>query len=107
VSAGGRHTLVTFERGTATTDDYGGETLTWGQVAQAWARVTYGTGAERRQAAQEQAEQAATIMALWTPTLAAVAVKDRITFNGASWDITSVAPIGLNTEIHFTATRSA
>jgi len=106
MNAGERHTLVTFERGTATTDDYGGEALEWGTAAQAWAKVTYGTGQERRQAAQEQAEQAVTIMALWTPALASVGGKDRASFNGAAWDITSVALVGLNTEIHFTATRS-
>ena len=99
-------TLVTFDRGTPVTDDYGGETLEWAQLGAAMAKVTYGTGEERRRAAQEQAEQAATVMVRWTPTLADVDAKDRAIFNGTVWDITSIAPVGLNKELHFTVTRS-
>jgi hypothetical protein len=29
----------------------------------------------------------------------------RINFDGDAWDITSKVPIGLNRELHFTATR--
>jgi head-tail adaptor len=103
---GKRDRLVTFERATVTTDDHGGETLTWAELVQAWARVRYGTGQERREAAQERSDQVASFECIWTPTLATVAVTDRISFGGA-WDITSAALVGLNREIHFTAVRSA
>ena len=97
--------LVTFQRGTAATDDYGGETHTWAEYAQAWAQVRAGTGAERRQAAQESAEQTRTFVTDWNPTLEAVTVRDRISYRGGDWDITDVALDG-NREIQFTATRS-
>ena len=72
------------------------------------AKVLYGTGQERRQAAQEGAQQAATIMVNWTPDLASVVAKDRVSFDGFAWDITSPpARVGLNDELHFTAVRSA
>jgi head-tail adaptor len=107
IPAGDRTTLVTFERGTSSTDDYGGETLVWAPVQRAWSKVLYGTGAERRQAAQEAAQQTATVMVNWTPALATIGPKDRATFGGISWDITSqAARVGLNDELHFTVVRS-
>lgn len=108
IPAGERPTLATFERGTASTDDYGGETLSWSTLTTARAKVLYGTGAERRQAAQEGAEQTATVLCNWTPTLAIVGAKDRVTFDGAQWDIASPpARVGLNDELHYTVKRSA
>jgi SPP1 family predicted phage head-tail adaptor len=109
IPAGERTTVVTFEHGTSATDDYGGETLTWAsRSAEAWAKVLYGTGQERRQAAQESADQAATVMVNWTPTLGGVVPKDRATFDGFAWDITAPpARVGLNDELHFTVVRSA
>lgn len=104
---GQRDRLVTFERGTVTTDDYGGETASWATYAQAWARVRFGSGQERREAAQEAGVQAATFEVLWSPTLDDISITDRIQFDGAAWDITNRAPVGLNSELHFTATRSA
>lgn len=108
IDAGKRDTLVTFQRGTPTVDDYGGETLAWSTLEPAWAKVLYGTGAERRQAAQEQTQLAATIIVNWTPTLASAVAKDRATFDGFAWDITAPpARVGLNDELHFTVVRSA
>jgi head-tail adaptor len=101
-----RESLVTFERGTASTDDYGGDTMTWATVTTAYANVRYGTGEDRRQAAQERAAQAATFECDWNPTLATVALTDRINWDGDFWDITSRSPMGHN-EIHFAAVRSS
>lgn len=110
MTAGKRNRRITVERGTASTDDYGGVTIDWNTLTleiDAWAEVLFGTGQERREAAQEAGNQAATFIVPWTPTLAATALTDRIQALGAAWDITSIAPVGLNKELHFTATRSA
>src|SRR5690242_5660622 len=103
---GVRESLVTFERGTPTVDDYGGETMSWATLTTAYARIRYGTGQERREAAQERAVQAATFECDWNTTLAGVAVNDRITFESEAWDIVSKAPLG-HEEIHFAAVRSS
>ncbi len=103
--AGDYDQLITFERGTATTDDYGGETHTWATLATAWAQVRRGTGQERREASQEAGSQAATFVTDWNPTLEAVQITDHINYRNDTWDITDVAPDG-NKEIQFTATRS-
>jgi SPP1 family predicted phage head-tail adaptor len=96
---------ITFERAIVTQDAHGGEIEAWSAVADAFAEVLFGTGQERREAAQELATQAATFIVPWTPTLATVAAKDRINGIGVLWDITSAALVGLNKEIHFTAVR--
>lgn len=103
---GQRESLITFEHGSPTTDDHGGETVGWSPLTTAYARIKYGTGQERREAAQEMAVQAATFECDWNPTLAAVAINDRITFDSEAWDIISKAPLG-HKEIHFAAIRSA
>jgi head-tail adaptor len=105
---GQRDSLVTFQRGTPTGDDYGGETISWATLTTAYARVRYGTGQERREAAQERASQAATFECDWNPTLDGVAVNDRLFINEKPtefWDIISPSPLGHN-EIHFAAVRS-
>lgn len=103
---GQRGSLITFQRGTPTPDDYGGETIVWATLTTAWARVEYGTGQERREAAQERASQAATFKCEWSVTLAGVTATDRISFNGDIWDLAPPAPIG-HREIHFSAVRSS
>lgn len=101
-----RDSKITFQRGTPSVDNYGGETVTWATLTTAWARVMYGTGQERREAAQERMAQAATFECEWSTTLTGVTVTDRISFDSDTWDIVSKSPLG-HKEIHFAAVRSA
>lgn len=103
---GKRESLITIQRGTVTADDYGGETTVWSTLITARARVRYGTGQERREAAQERMVQAATFECEWNVGLATVIPTDRIVFDGDNWDIISDSPLG-HREIHFAAVRSA
>lgn len=106
--AGARNRRITFQRFSASADDYGGETQSWTDYATAFASVSYGTGLERRQAAQESASIAATFRVLRNPLTAALSTRDRISFDGGTWDITSVAPTPeLNRHLDVTATRAA
>lgn len=98
--------LITVQRATATTDDYGGETATWATVEQTYAKVRFGLAGEQRNAAQEGGLQAATFEVVPTAALSAVTLKDRIQFDGSDWDITEKAPLERN-RLRFTATRSA
>ena len=104
---GQRDQFITFERGTAVSDDYTSEgSTTWASLTTAWAQVRRGTGQERREASQEAGSQSATFVTDWNPTLEAVQITDRISYRGDTWDVTDVAPDG-NREIQFTAIRSA
>ena len=101
-----RDQLISFERATVVVDEYGGETSTFTELTKAWAQVRWGSGQERREAAQEQATQAATFVCDPNPTLSTVQVTDRIQFQGVAWDITGIGPIR-RSQIHFTAVRAA
>lgn len=98
-------TPITFERYTATQDGSGEETQTWSQLAARDAKVFFGRGDERRQAAMQQGEQPATFQVLNDEVTRTVTLKDRIVYDGANWDIEGRA-VGRLT-IEFTAVRAA
>lgn len=91
MTAGRRDRKIIIERGTPTSDDYGGETISWATLATAWADIRYGTGQERREAAQESAQVAATFQVLANTETRDIATTDRINFEGI-WDIVSAVP---------------
>jgi len=97
--------LIIVQHATATTDDHGGEELTWTELEKAYARVRFGLADEKRQAAQESASQSATFEVAPTSTLLTVSLKDRIQFDNDNWDIVEVAPLARNL-LRFTALRS-
>jgi SPP1 family predicted phage head-tail adaptor len=105
VSRGEFDRLITVQRATVTSDDYGGETPAWANLEQAYARVRFGLAQEKREAAQETAVQTATFEVQPTQVLLGTRMKDRIQFDGSDWDITEVAPLERNL-LRFTAMRS-
>lgn len=92
MTAGKRDQLVTIQRGTPSTDDYGGETITWATLATEWAAVFYGRGDERRQAAVERGQQAAVFQVLSNTDTRSVNLEDRISHDGSYWNIIGIAP---------------
>ena len=107
MTAGRRNTLVTFERATVVQDDYGEETQTWDGQGQEWAAIFWGRGDERRQAAAEQGQQAASFEVLANTLTSSIGVKDRIIGAGSIWDIIEIAPdTPKRGEIRFTAIRA-
>lgn len=108
IRAGKRQFRILFQRATAGTSALGVETQTpWTDVQAAMAAISWGTGAERREAAAENASQVATFRVISTAALRGVTPRDRIVYEGVAWDITGIAPVGdLHREIEFTATRS-
>ena len=100
---GKRPHLIFFQRrGAASDDGYTNQPGAWAEQTRAWAQVRYGTGAERREAAQERASQSATFECDWSPALEAILMTDRIVIFDTAWDIKGKATIGGNKEIHFT-----
>jgi SPP1 family predicted phage head-tail adaptor len=108
VTAGRRNRRVVFQRFTTTTNDYNEEIEVWADYATAFASVSFGTGQERREAAQETASAPATFQVVRNPLTAALTTRDRISFLGGLWDITSVVPSrDFQRFIDITATRTA
>lgn len=106
MKAGPRKYLITVQRYTVTEDPLGGETKAWTDLTQLYAAVSFGTGKERREAAQESASAPATFHVLRTPKAATITPADRLTFDGSDWDISSAVPSKEFREgIDVTATR--
>ena len=100
-----RERRIQFERATIARNAIGvEEPSAWSLIEKAWAKVLFGTGQERRAAGAEGATQTATFRVLSTIALRTVTERDRILFDGRGWSITSIAPVGVNDEIEFTAT---
>jgi SPP1 family predicted phage head-tail adaptor len=97
--------LITFQRSITTTDDYGGQVATWTTLCRAYASVSFGTGQERREAAQESASAPATFRVLYNGSTANLRPTDRIQYLGSAWDITSIAMLGLNEGVEVVAIR--
>jgi SPP1 family predicted phage head-tail adaptor len=99
--------LITFQRFMETgRDDFNAPVMEWADYARAYASISFGTGAERREAAQEAGSAPATFRVLYSPKLAALSAKDRVNFKGSDWDITSVIPIGFQEGFEITAMRA-
>lgn len=107
MKAGPRNCKLVFQRKTVIIDDYGEEIATWADYAVVWGGVMWGTGAERREAAQLSASQPATFRVLADSETLALSVEDRISFAGGLWNITSVVPLGLNEGVEITGARAA
>lgn len=104
--AGRRDQFITIQRATTGTDAYGESTdASWAALTTEWAAVFYGKGEERRTAAAEQGEQAATFSVLSNANTRSVILKDRIVHNSNNWDIVGIAPMDRAT-IEFAAVRA-
>lgn len=92
MTAGRRDTLVTLQRYTATQNGEGEEVETWADLGTEWAAVFYGKGDERRQAALEQGQQAASFRMLSNALTRSLTVRDRIVVGTVQWDILANTP---------------
>jgi head-tail adaptor len=102
IPAGERNRRISFERAIQSQSGMGREPGAELQpICRRWAKVLYGTGAERRAAGTESAIQAATFIVTDDSGTRLITVRDSIWFDERRWDVTSSAPIG--GDRHFTA----
>lgn len=92
LAAGQLRYRVTIQRYTVSTDPLGGEIKAWADLAARWSDISFGTGRERREAAQEAASVPATFLMRHDSLTATITPADRLRYGGADWDITSVVP---------------
>lgn len=100
---------VTFRRAAVAVDDYGQEVIDPNAepvtVAEEWARVRFGPAGEKREAAQENASQAATFEFRRTDELDGLLMTDTLNYDGSDWNITELAPLS-RMDFRVTAVRS-
>ena len=107
MTAGGRDQLVAIERNEPIENARGDMVDNWVPVTRAWARVIFGRGSERRQAAREQVVQAATFIVLSEVRTRAVSADDhRIIHNHAVWDVVAPGVANSKGEIEFDTRRA-
>jgi SPP1 family predicted phage head-tail adaptor len=102
MKAGTRDRLIVIERATVVQDGFGEEIPTWAEVSREWARVFYGRGNERREAAADRSEMPITFSVLANSNSRAIVATDRIQYDGLIWNIEGVAPVSRG-EIEITA----
>lgn len=97
-----RDRLIQIERATLAQDNYGEQIETWAFQFGEWARVIYGRGNERREAAAERSEMPITFVMLANSNSRTITARDRIQYDGLVWNIEGVAPVTRG-EIEITA----
>lgn len=105
LAAGELRDRIVFERDTPTRNGFNEIVSAWSEYAKAWAKVTYGTGQERREAAQQAASAPATFRVRLNAATSGLTTQDRIAFNGL-WDISSIVPFERDA-FDITATRTS
>ena len=76
---------------------------TWADLATVWAEMMPLSDGERVKAAEVSAEITTRFRILWSSTVSTVNPKDRLTFDGKTWDIWGVKEIGFRDGIEITA----
>lgn len=106
--AGQRLWLAVFKQIPTEENEYGEQVPTGDpptEVARQRVSIRFGTGQEKREAAQESGTQSATFECVRTPTLDTIVITDVLEADGSDWDIVERAPLDRKT-IRFTATRN-
>ncbi|TDW65354.1 head-tail joining protein [Novosphingobium sp. PhB55] len=107
MSAGPRDKLVTLQRRSSGQDEYGEDVpASYSDVSQEWARFFWGRGSERREAAQMQSQQAATIQVLDNGNTRSMRARDRIVLGELNFDIAAPGLPITRGELEFTATAA-
>lgn len=102
MKAGTRDRLIYVERAAINQNDFGEEIETWADAFSEWARVFYGRGNERREAAADRSEMSITFSVLTNTNSLTITARDRIRYDGLIWNIEGVAPVTRG-EIEITA----
>jgi SPP1 family predicted phage head-tail adaptor len=102
MTAGKRDRIIAIERAAVNQNEYGEEIETWAEAFKEWARVFYGKGNERREAAADRSEMSITFLVLANSNSRTITARNRIRYDGLIWNIEGVAPVTRG-EIEITA----
>ena len=107
MAAGKYDRRITVQSKSITEDAFGGTVDGWGNLTTIWAQYIPGTGGERRvAAAQEQGQMPAVFNIRYSNAVAVIRPQThRISFDGSSWDIESIAETERRKELSIVARR--
>lgn len=95
---------IVLQQATLTYDSLNNPIQTWANLATVWAEKVELTGAERVAAAELGAERSCKFRIRYSSAVSVINPKDRFTFGGDTWQITSVTPLGRNEGFELSAT---
>lgn len=106
--AGKRNRRIVIQRATTTQDAGSGENVeTWATLATEFAEMMPLSDSERLKAAEISAEISVRFRLAWKSSLSTVNPKDRLTFDGRTFDIWGVKEIGFREGIEISANARA
>jgi SPP1 family predicted phage head-tail adaptor len=98
---------ITILRATVAADEFNEQVETWGTLAVVWAQATPVMDAERQRAGETLASKAYRFTIRYSSDVAAVDPRDRVTFDGRTYDVQGVKEIGRREGLEITATARA
>jgi SPP1 family predicted phage head-tail adaptor len=107
IPAGKLDRRITILRGTKVKDSYNSEVLTWEPLASVWAQALPVLDAERLRAGEKLGVKSYRFSIRYSPTMATVDYRDRLSFEGRLFDINGVKEMGRREFIEITATARA
>jgi SPP1 family predicted phage head-tail adaptor len=107
LAAGKMDRRITLERFTETVDQFNEPVKAWGALATRWASYEPISDGERFRAGETAATASARFVIRHSATVADLNPKDRLTFDGAAWQILHVKEIGRREGIEISATVRA
>ena len=105
--AGAMDRRITLERFTATRDEYNEPVQTWATLATRWASYEPLSDGERFRASETAANASARFVIRWSTDVADLNPKDRLVFEGTTFDIVHVKEVGRRKGLEITAAARA
>lgn len=107
MQAGKLDRRITLQRFTSTVDAYNEPVLTWATLATRWASYEPLSDGERFRAGETAADASARFVIRWSSEVASLNPKDRLTFEGVTYQIVRTKEIGRREGIEITAAARA
>lgn len=107
MDAGGLNRRITITRRSGTVDAFNEPGDTWTTYATVWASVTPINDGERTRAGETLAQKASRFVIRYSTATVSVSPLDRISFDGATYDINGVKEIAVRQYLELTATARA
>jgi SPP1 family predicted phage head-tail adaptor len=105
--AGDLDRRVTIQRATVTKNTIGEDAQTWATLTTVWTNVMPIRDAERAENGLINAERASRFQIRWSHRVADVNPKDRLVFDGSTYEIWGVKELGRRVGIEISATARA
>lgn len=102
--AGDLDRRIVIERGTAVRDDFNNEVTTWAPLMEVWASFRAASAREQLASQEEGAEVDGVFVIRWSTMAATIDPKDRLIFDGRTYDIVEATQLGRRNRILIKAT---